>query len=162
MSYKLRHIPFRRDMQEAIDARLKTQTRRPVKHPGTRGKRVARFMPSVDPNYWIEQYDNGDPLKWTSNGASIKCPYGCAGDRFVILGRTYEIIAVRINRVQDISENDAAHEGFQWRPSKTGATIASNRAMFKAAWDSIYGKTFSWASNPFCWVLTFRRIDLLP
>jgi hypothetical protein len=32
-------------------------------------------------------------------------------------------------------------------------------AAFSYAWDEINGKRAPWESNPFVWVLTFRRCD---
>lgn len=74
-----------------------------------------------------------------------------------------EITGVRIERLQDITEDDAKAEGVEIRPS---AGIASNvckgspgPAQFEyyALWESINGKG-SWDLNPWVWVYEFRRI----
>ncbi|MGP3273083.1 hypothetical protein ACTVPS_01715 [Serratia marcescens] len=82
---------------------------------------------------------------------------------------TLEITAVRVERLNDISEEDAEAEGIDMealydsqdcydciadhnmtgRPTVTGA--------FKYLWESIYGVD-SWNANPWVWVIEFRRV----
>lgn len=80
---------------------------------------------------------------------------------------TLEITDVRVERLQDISEEDAKAEGCSGtdpEPKNEGGTIfafkgissAPNpRAHFAALWESINGAG-SWASNPWVWVVSFR------
>lgn len=56
-----------------------------------------------------------------------------------------DVLDVRIERLQDINEEDARAEGF------------GSRAEFLAAWASIYGAE-SWAANPWVWVTQFKRV----
>lgn len=81
-----------------------------------------------------------------------------------------EIIAVRIQQVQEISEEDAMAEGIIKLPASgrfvvvKGAQYFGNahstaRAAFQALWDSINGKKHPWDSNPWVWCLTFRRVQ---
>lgn len=82
---------------------------------------------------------------------------------------TLEVVSVRVERVQDVSEEDAEAEGIQALPSGGYGTVepfsADNTARdaFKALWDSINAKReggkFSWASNPWVWVLDFTRLE---
>ncbi|MXS94422.1 ASCH domain-containing protein [Serratia marcescens] len=84
---------------------------------------------------------------------------------------TLEITAVRVERLNDISEEDAEAEGIDMealydsqdcydciadhnmtgRPTVTGA--------FKYLWESIYGVD-SWNANPWVWVIEFRRVEV--
>jgi hypothetical protein len=78
---------------------------------------------------------------------------------------TLEVTAVRAQRVQDISEEDALAEGVERRRDVFHPLIQSSihnpgRRGFAVLWDSINGKRpgCSWADNPWCWCISFRRI----
>ena len=71
---------------------------------------------------------------------------------------TLEIVSVRVERLQDISENDAKSEGVP--PNclpDLGNTWATYRQGFIMAWDTINAKRgYSWDSNPWVWVVQFK------
>ncbi len=79
---------------------------------------------------------------------------------------TLEITDVRVERVKDISANDALKEGCQATPAlyaeydgevcpELPATVE-----FLNLWDSIYGKTeYALENNPYVWVYEFRRME---
>lgn len=75
---------------------------------------------------------------------------------------TLEITGIRVERLQDISEEDAKAEGVTIR---TDARIASHflegeqgpaQLEFYALWDSI--SKHPWDSNPWVWVIEFKQI----
>lgn len=72
---------------------------------------------------------------------------------------TLEIIAVRVERLHDIDEEDAIAEGvdFNGGPVRVGHTSAVS--AFKSLWDSINGEPAPWESNPWVWVITFRSVE---
>lgn len=68
---------------------------------------------------------------------------------------TLEVTGARVERVQNISEEDAEAEGVpSW---KEGSALPTRREAFAELWDSI-NSTGSWAANPWVWVYTLRRI----
>lgn len=73
---------------------------------------------------------------------------------------TLEITGVRIERVQDISEEDAIAEGIDWKHSPYPAVDT-----FMCLWTSIYGTPapgkpdYSWTANPWVWVPEFKRLE---
>lgn len=77
---------------------------------------------------------------------------------------TLEITNVRVERIQLISENDARSEGIfhnhcGWYipgNARTGAPTA--KECFRQLWDSINGKKYPLESNPWVWVIEFKRI----
>ncbi|WP_109401435.1 ASCH domain-containing protein [Proteus terrae] len=64
---------------------------------------------------------------------------------------TLEITNVRVERLQDISEQDAIAEGI------TNISVLS-KYIFSKLWESIYGFD-SWSSNPWAWVIEFRKVE---
>lgn len=70
---------------------------------------------------------------------------------------TLRITDVRVERLQDISEDDARAEGWPGPITETGFPIASPLAWFANAWTSING-TGAWDDNPWVWVIEFERV----
>lgn len=73
---------------------------------------------------------------------------------------TLEIVSVRVERLQDISDIDAYQEGvLPARPhGKEDQYLATPREGFAQLWQSINGPG-SWDANPFVWVVEFRRLE---
>lgn len=64
------------------------------------------------------------------------------------------VTAVRVERVQDISEQDAWAEGCEgWDDDVTGGSTGFGE--FAGLWDRIYG---NWDTNPWVWVIEFERV----
>jgi hypothetical protein len=70
---------------------------------------------------------------------------------------TLEVTGVRVERLQAISEDDARAEGVSWDCSAIGPR-AKATVTFKILWDSINAKRAPWNSNPWVWVVAFRRV----
>lgn len=83
---------------------------------------------------------------------------------------TLEITDIRVERIQDISEQDAIAEGVKGlEKSLAGGTekidpdsglefamIMDPKFCYQLLWNSIYG---NWNENPWVWVIEFKRID---
>lgn len=90
-----------------------------------------------------------------------------------------EIVSVRVERLQNISEDDARAEGIErgkdfpgwYRGPLDGDSVglaeagrhlkiptAFPKLAFRALWESINGPD-SWAANPWVWVVEFRRVE---
>lgn len=85
---------------------------------------------------------------------------------------TLEVTGVRVERLQDISEEDAKTEGvlpiFETYPSMgrdqrmtSGELMADTpyRAALALLWDEINGDRVLWKSNPWVWVIEFKGIE---
>lgn len=74
---------------------------------------------------------------------------------------TLGITSVRVERLQEISEADAVAEGISKSP-RTDRYIPGNCDYavwaYRELWDSINGKSHSWDSNPWVWVIEFKVI----
>lgn len=86
---------------------------------------------------------------------------------------TLEVLSVRVERLQDISEADARAEGIRsaedYVLQSIGASVVmdlhvprvrlrSRRDLYAVAWDTINTKRAPWASNPWIWRIEFRRM----
>ena len=67
---------------------------------------------------------------------------------------TLEVTGVRVERVGDITEEDARAEGVTSTDDHGHAHIME----FRSLWCRIYG-TESWRANPWVWAVSFRRIE---
>lgn len=82
-----------------------------------------------------------------------------------------KVKSLRVERLQDISEEDAIAEGIEVHPKdnrfyKNYIRIDlkwcdSSVRSFETLWQLINGMQ-SWESNPFVWVIEFERIELTP
>jgi hypothetical protein len=78
---------------------------------------------------------------------------------------TLEVVAVGVERLQEISHEDAVAEGFgdHLREKTPDAPHGRTwgRLGFSQLWDFINGKRpgCSWDANPFVWVVSFRRLE---
>lgn len=68
-----------------------------------------------------------------------------------------EIVKVRVEHVQDISEADAVAEGFSDNGAH-GSAHCTARYGFHCKWDSLNAKRgFAWDENPWVWCIEFRK-----
>ena len=83
---------------------------------------------------------------------------------------TLAVTAVRVERLQAISEADAIAEGIAARcdhgcsslcgcTSCVGEGCQTAAAQYSALWDTINGDRAPWASNPWVWVVEFSRVE---
>jgi hypothetical protein len=215
-----RPILFSDAMVQAILDGRKTQTRRLVKpQPPTQEAVRARAGDGYD---W-EAVRPGSAEFWPvgpvwavrncGGSASIRCPYGAAGDRLWVReawnahaltgagepvsihyraggpGRqiaqapndawwhepprwtpsihmprwasrlTLEVVSVRVERLHAITEDDAKAEGAELvEPFLDLDAPATYRDGFAALWTRINHERAPWLSNPWVWVVEFRRV----
>lgn len=70
---------------------------------------------------------------------------------------TLEVTGVRVERVQEISENDAKAEGVCKGPQPVMGD-STHRRTYEALWDKLNAKRgHGWATNPWVWVIEFKR-----
>lgn len=95
-----------------------------------------------------------DAIKWKS---SLFMPR--AASRILL-----EVVSVRVERLLEISEQDAIAEGIPWQrcvdwqgPGNTRRDFGPKDA-YKTVWEGING-VGSWDANPWVWVVEFKRVD---
>lgn len=80
---------------------------------------------------------------------------------------TLEIVDVRVERLQDIAEEDARAEGVEpWYVADitpAGDLVEGEsrayRAGFHDLWNGINGEKYPWESNPWVWAISFKKIE---
>jgi hypothetical protein len=112
----------------------------------------------------VISYPDNEPVKWKP---SIHMPRWASRI-------TLEITNVRVERLQEISEEDCLKEGIQKSDNEglrnwpymganhhikgTPKVFSFARQAFESLWDSINGKKYPWSSNPWVWVVEFKRM----
>lgn len=66
---------------------------------------------------------------------------------------TLEIVSVRVERLQEVGEEDAQAEGVAFEGDQP-----SPRDLFSELWESINGPG-TWEANPWVWVMEFKRAE---
>lgn len=135
----------------------------------------------LHPGTWL--HDNGG-LWYPANNTAPTHPISPRGKTRVSIHMPgwasrilLEVTSVRVERLQDISEEDAKAEGVTAgripacgdHPELIGYVLGHDdgkcllypnaREAFAKGWDAINGERAPWASNPFCWVISFRRVE---
>lgn len=118
---------------------------------------IPKQRPCREDEDYIEDYYNGYLTRyWKQWRPSIHMPrWAC---RIAL-----EIVSVRVERLQDISESDCWAEGIERskespaQASSQFSDYASPRAAYMHLWESINGPE-SWQANPFVWVVEFKRV----
>lgn len=155
-------IKFTSEMRDQLGLGRKIQTRRPVKpQPQHDDMHQSVDAPHTGFNHW----------SWWAGSYtqsiyhSTDCPYGAKGTVLPVEDSDLciEITKIRVERVQDISEDDARREG---GPSSHNSIDSVSRSFgyknwpqswFAQTWDSIYGETeYKWDQNPWVWVIDFN------
>lgn len=81
---------------------------------------------------------------------------------------TLEVTEVRVQRLRDISEEDAqaegiarAADGYWFNYAENGPTHQLGVDSFRSIWDSLNGKrpAAAWKDSPFVWCVSFKRVD---
>ena len=191
-------ILFSGPMVRAILAGSKTQTRRVVKPQPFHG------IPSGDTiedegviyrchhgktgdRLWVKEtysahgaFGSGGRITYRADlGDDAPEPHGLNWKPSIFCTRkasriTLEITAVRVQRLQEISEHDAEAEGcsHDFLHSDTcsndncalcggvddcDGVVVSAKENYRALWERINGKG-SWDANPWVWVIEFKRI----
>lgn len=66
---------------------------------------------------------------------------------------TLKIESVRVERLQEISDDDAIAEGME--SYESNENMRYPHEQFMVLWNKINGKTRDWKSNPWLWVISF-------
>jgi hypothetical protein len=73
---------------------------------------------------------------------------------------TLRITDIRVERLQDISEDDARAEGCPYSAEWAGRFVDRDetaKTWFKSLWNKINGPG-AWDENPWVWAISFERV----
>lgn len=172
-------ILFSTEMVRAILDGRKTQTRRVVK-PSVFEKGTNWFW-NPNENICLAQYRKGDVLwvreTWAKDDTYYYKADGSCGSRCgkwkpsIHMPREaarifLRVTNIRVERLQDITDDDAWKEGFERdfpfcekTECDTCLDECSARYKFNKLWDNLNAKRgCGWAANPWVWVIEFERI----
>lgn len=137
------------------------------------------FIPEHRPPRYVYRADVVD-----SESEKIRQEYGYKWKPSIFMPRlasriTLPILKIRVEQLQDISEDDAIAEGIErkiidqavfcrdystqshwfnnWADTPGAAYIA--KASFSTLWDLINGKTYPWESDPWVWIIEFPSLE---
>ena len=147
-----------------------------------RGWEIQEFI-EESPGWWLA-ISNDEDGEFPDDDFNIlvRCPYGKAGDRLWVKENgqmprraariLLEVTEVRIERLLDITPQDAQMEGIEsvWHDEMTDAHLwkdysgksnglAFARMSFFSLWDKIKG-TGSAKMNPWVWVIKFKVLTI--
>lgn len=193
----MKGIAFKADMVRAIQEARKSQTRRlALTFTDEHGWAACTTRYSVGEVLWVKEplYRKDDFVYRAADNTKVKMG---EGDRYyrefsptwpwknARMGAMYcprwasritiKITGVRVERLQDISEDDAKEEGaafvcslcnqdldtdeggaVHWACDDLDDRSASHKYGYECLWDSINGKKSPWSSNPWVWVYVFE------
>lgn len=187
-----RPILFSGPMVTAILRGEKTQTRRVVKGQALEWLAPDMFTPEyvANPENGLCPYGRPGDRLWVRESYRVMRPHGVDEVQYKADWRplphdgwkpsihmprwasrlTLEIVSVRVERLQDISNQDAEAEGVVWDGrfclgsshvvKGTPKVFVSRREAYRDIWDSINAKRgHGWDTNPWVWVIEFTRVD---
>ena len=184
LKMKTKPIIFKAEMVTAILAGKKTQTRRIIKPQPENNvnfgysNNMAYWQPRnikcpygkigdklwvrenfyVLPHIWA-QHHNEQPVHYSADVVNKQHIEDYVQKPSIHMPRwasriTLEITNIRVERIQDISEDDAKAEGIRY-------DVNGFRYEFKHLWDSINKKRgFGWNKNPWVWVIEFKKLNI--
>lgn len=123
----------------------------------------------VDVGEKADQYFNGVRFHYKANEDFVGCwPWKPSIHMPKAAARIFlKVTDVRVERLQDISQEDAEAEGVKidddglscWNYLKNNWDDFAPEDSFESLWQKINGKTYPWEANPWVWVYTFERIE---
>jgi len=107
------------------------------------------------------QYPNVHPWFYAADGETEKGYGGWKPSIHMLRAACrilLEITNIRVERLQDISEEDAKAEGVSLPDTLFASSNLDYRICFKTLWQSINGPE-SWEANPWVWAIEFKRVE---
>ena len=166
----MKAIKYSPEMAKARAEGRKTQTRRPMKIQPEYSQ--AKMYQGKSTSHYFYPLNKG-PFWYPLVEIAKACPYGKEGhhniainvkeDKSLMIVGCDEITRIRVEKLQNISEEDCYKEGFvrDFIETQRMSRYDCQELMigkFCDLWNSFYGGTeFSWDNNPWVWVIDFKK-----
>ena len=126
------------------------------------GKQKYRFVEDTFVNMGYRYYDNPPESVLNNKDGINTSAHAWFKRNSLFMPRvasriTLEIVSVRCQRLNEISEADAIAEGVTNAHTFKGIDGMANRYAYSQLWESING-VGSWDSNPWVWVIEFKKV----
>ena len=141
----MKPLKFTEEMVRAILEGRKTQTRRPIAISKNKEWDFKETLGTLE-GIFHACFKH----KKTRQLKTVKFPFGKVGDRHSIKAGEIEITNICVERLQNISEEDAIAEGFNYG--------CDSVQWFRDLWDSYAKKGYGWDKNPWVWVIEFKLV----
>lgn len=177
-------LSFSEDMKRAIIDGKKTMTRilvDPQPVPVQRWDNgISRALYREGDFIWPSKVAGVTTVSCKSNGpqdwVEENSPYGKPGDVLELDGMTIELMGLRVERLQAISESDAKAEGMNCHPfvpddgfpvcdgysfleDDGKSTLYQTAAGAYREWWVAEHSEASWEANPWVWVIEFKMVE---
>lgn len=131
----------------------------------------------ISDRLWVRETFSNHPIDGyyykATDPLTDSIEYGCCWKPSIHMPRAasriaLEIINIRVERVQEITDTDAKAEGIEiWMEAQGEKTfnlrnqrLSLKQLAFSYLWDSINAKRgFGWDKNPWIWVIEFKKIE---
>jgi hypothetical protein len=137
----------------------------------TQSRRIVKPQPPATTTHWY--VSTADSAKWQPAGPAsakkpaqwLECPHGRPGETQELRyangsagGRIF-VLGVRIERLQAISEHDAAACAPAFEHERTGLwqPAFSQREAYALLWSEKHGRR-AWDANPWVWVIGYKLL----
>ena len=169
-------ILFNNPMTRAILSGQKTTTRRILKPQPSIDGLICRNY-EVGDILWVREAYSKMPtgFAYMSDGNDVRSKDNIRWISSLLMPKTacrlfLMVTSVRLERIQDITEDEAYKEGvsregkFRFknylsdREEYEYLSVKTAKDSFQTLWQSIYGER-SWNANPYVWVVEFERVE---
>lgn len=160
-----RQIRFVDSLVPAVQSGQKPLTRRVIEPQPTVTEEYLRKHGAWHEGETLSQHVNA---AWQAGFINVECSHGQVGELVELASQDgtpvadAQIVSVRIEQLQDITEADAEAEGVAFlRHLPDADETLTPIQLFQCLWDGIYADRTNrcWDANPWVWVIEFKRIE---
>ncbi len=98
----------------------------------------------------------------TPDAAEARPPFSPGDFLRADAGVALRVTSVRMERLQEISDQDILREGGMWHETASPGSTETERHGFARWWDEVHTRPETkWGENPWVWVIEFERTHVM-